>query len=63
MSTPSIDFKTEYILAEVKERLRRHPGDAPWSCVECYHNRPCKDRQILKAAEANLLLRIAQDVK
>jgi hypothetical protein len=39
------DLKTE-----IKRRLERHPGDAPWSCIECYHNRPCKDRQILDMA-------------
>jgi hypothetical protein len=34
----------------IKERLEYHPGDAPWSCVECYHGRPCVDRKILLLA-------------
>jgi hypothetical protein len=38
------------VLQEVERRLQRHPGDAPWSCVECYHGRPCVDRDILNAA-------------
>lgn len=42
------------ILAEIKKRLVYHPGDAPWSCVECYHGRPCMDREILEAAKAYL---------
>jgi hypothetical protein len=47
-------FKAEDVLKEVVRRLRAHPGDAPWSCVECYHSRPCKERQILEAAKIYL---------
>lgn len=38
------------LMNEILRRLERHPGDAPWSCVECYHGRPCIDSQILRAA-------------
>lgn len=41
-------------LREVRRRLERHPGDAPWSCIECYHSRPCTERVILEAAEHEL---------
>ena len=35
---------------EAKRELEKHPGDAPWSCVECYHNRPCTEQVILRYA-------------
>lgn len=38
------------IIQEIKRRLERHPGDAPWSCIECYHCRPCVEKEILLAA-------------
>lgn len=40
------------VKAEIERRLKSHPGDAPWGCVECYHGRPCIDREILMAAKA-----------
>lgn len=45
--------KTE-ILAEINRRMEYHPGDAPWSCVKCYHNQPCVDREILILASKQL---------
>lgn len=40
-------------LAEAEKELEKHPGDAPWSCVECYHGRPCTKALIyLYAVEA-----------
>ncbi len=44
----------EEVVKEIKRRLERHPGDSPWSCIDCYHNRPCIDKEILLAALANL---------
>jgi len=41
-------------IKRINRSLERHPGDAPWSCVECYHNRPCVDRVILMAAKEKL---------
>jgi hypothetical protein len=38
------------IIARINKRLEAHPGDAPWSCTECYHGRYCADRAILTAA-------------
>ena len=37
-------------ILEAKTELERHPGDAPWSCVECYHNRPCTKQTIYEFA-------------
>lgn len=46
------------LIEEARERIRRellrHPGDAPWSCVECYHGRPCVDKVIYEAAQKEL---------
>lgn len=50
-------------LASVWDQLRYHPGDAPWSCVECYHGRPCVKRVILKAAEAELNRAVAPKIR
>ena len=44
----------EDVLKEIARRLEYHPGDAPWSCVECYPGRPCVDREILLAAKRQL---------
>ena len=44
----------EEALRKVKAELTRHPGDAPWSCLDCYHNRPCIDKLIYKLAEKEL---------
>lgn len=45
-------------LAKAKKELERHPGDAPWSCVDCYHGRDCSKKIIyryaVKAIEAVL---------
>jgi hypothetical protein len=38
------------IIKEIESRLEYHPGDAPWSCVECYHCRECVEKEILTAA-------------
>ena len=38
------------VIKEIENRLIRHPGDAPWSCIDCYHNRPCMDKKVLVAA-------------
>src|SRR5229473_3031818 len=47
---------------EIAKRLEKHPGDAPWSCVECYHGRPCVERDILVAAqEAQRLQKVCDD--
>lgn len=42
------------VLTEINYRLQRHPGDAPWSCLDCYNNRPCVIREILLLAKAQL---------
>ena len=47
-------FSNKEVLNEIERRLESHPGDAPWSCTECYHNRPCIDRKILEAAKRQL---------
>ena len=56
----SSHFTTKQIKAEVEKRLQRHPGDAPWSCIECYHGRPCLEKEMLQlvkvAAEAEVEL-------
>ena len=54
MNETTRKFSDAIIIAEINRRLTKHPGDAPWSCVECYHGRPCKDAQILRAALACL---------
>jgi hypothetical protein len=41
-------------LEKVNLELTRHPGDAPWSCVECYFGKPCVDKIIYKAAKKQL---------
>lgn len=38
------------VLAKIHRDLEYHPGDAPWSCLDCYHGRPCREREILLAA-------------
>lgn len=40
----------ETVVREIKRRMAKHPGDAPWSCTNCYHGRPCVERAILVAA-------------
>lgn len=42
------------ILEKIQKELEKHPGDASWSCVECYHGNPCIDKQILKLAANQL---------
>lgn len=37
-----------------KSKMECHPGDAPWSCAECYYNRPCEDQVILSYALAGM---------
>jgi hypothetical protein len=44
------DFSKDKLIREIHRRLEKHPGDAPWSCVECYHNKPCLDADILRLA-------------
>lgn len=46
------EYREAYRIA--KKELERHPGDAPWSCVECYHNRPCTKKIIYSAAVTHL---------
>lgn len=45
----------------IERRLESHPGDAPWSCSLCYHNRPCYDREILTLALKGLELNKIQE--
>lgn len=44
----------ETILKEIDRRMQRHPGDAPWSCIECYKGQPCVEKEILEAAKKQL---------
>ena len=49
-------MQRQQILDEINRRLKKHPGDAPWSCIECYHNKPCVEKEILMAAKAHLTM-------
>lgn len=40
----------ENVLVKIERDLEYHPGDAPWSCLDCYHGRPCQEKEILLAA-------------
>jgi hypothetical protein len=35
---------------KIMSKLKYHPGDAPWSCVECYHGKKCVEKTILTYA-------------
>lgn len=50
MNTLTSKQKAE-VIATIKRRLQSHPGDAPWSCVACYHGNFCPEQKILLAAE------------
>lgn len=43
-------FSKKEIENIILRKLESHPGDAPWSCVKCYHNEPCIEAEILHLA-------------
>jgi hypothetical protein len=49
-----MDDLKEKARERIRKELERHPGDAPWSCVECYHSRPCIEKVMLLAAQKEL---------
>ena len=53
-NTQELTMNKEIIKAEIQRRLELHPGDPPWSCIDCYYGKPCIDKEILKAAQQYL---------
>lgn len=49
------------LLRTVRRRLMHHDCKEVWGCVDCYHGRPCVDRELLRAAGRDLAVRSGGD--
>ncbi|MBS0219182.1 MAG: hypothetical protein JSR91_00420 [Proteobacteria bacterium] len=54
MTEPLPAPERDRLLVSISRRLEKHPGDAPWSCIDCYHGKACDEAQILRAAYREL---------